>query len=147
VLCGENTHKTYRLGEVDIPALEERHGIDFARYFAAELDRVEAIIRSMTPEERKRYAEKLGRVGKVLPGYRADLAFWKLKDRGFFPYNEKKPISLIGNMITHSGRTVRDLMVRGEFIISNRLHNLINESQLLVELQTAHTALRKRLGD
>ena len=30
-------------GEVDIPALEERHEIDFARYFAAELDRVEAL--------------------------------------------------------------------------------------------------------
>lgn len=90
---------------------------------------------------------KLGKVGKILPGYRADLAFWKLKDRGFLPYNEKKPVSLVGNMITHSGRTVRDLMVKGEFVISNRLHNLVDESNLLLELQRAHMALRKRLGD
>ena len=88
---------------------------------------------------------KLGRVGRILPGYRADLAFWKLKDRGFLPYNERNPVSLVGNMITHSGRMVRDLMVRGEFIISNRLHNLIDESELLLELQQAHMALRTRL--
>jgi len=88
---------------------------------------------------------KLGKVGKIAPGYRADLAFWKLKDRGFLPYNEKKPISLIGNMITHGGRNIRDLMINGEFIISSRIHNLINESELLVELQKAHTKLRGRI--
>ncbi|MFA6255160.1 MAG: amidohydrolase family protein [Patescibacteria group bacterium] len=88
---------------------------------------------------------KLGSVGRILPGFRADLAFWKLRDRGFMPYNEHKPVSLIGNMITHGGRNVRDLMINGEFIISNRIHNLIDESQLILELQTAHMALRKRL--
>lgn len=90
---------------------------------------------------------RLGKVGKILPGYRADLAFWKLRDRGFMPYNEKNPISLIGNMITHGGRNVRDLMINGEFVITNRLHNLINESKLLSELQRVHMELRKRLGD
>lgn len=88
---------------------------------------------------------KLGKVGKVLPNYRADLAFWKLKDRGFLPYNKNKPISLVGNMITHGGRNIRDLMINGEFIISNRMHNLINESQLLLELQKAHMKLRRRI--
>ncbi|MFA6322271.1 MAG: amidohydrolase family protein [Candidatus Buchananbacteria bacterium] len=90
---------------------------------------------------------KLGKVGRILPGYRADLAFWKLRDRGFMPYNESKPISLIGNMITHGGRNVRDLMINGEFVITNRLHNLINESKLMTELQAAHMKLRKRLGE
>lgn len=88
---------------------------------------------------------KLGKVGRIQPGYRADLAFWKLKDRGFLPYNEKKPVSLVGNMITHGGRNIRDLMINGEFIISNRMHNLIDESQLLLELQQAHMELRKRI--
>jgi len=88
---------------------------------------------------------RLKKVGKILPGYRADLAFWKLKDRGFLPYNEDKPISLVGNMITHGGRNVRDLMINGEFVISNRYHNLIDESQLLMSLQEAHMKLRKRL--
>ncbi len=46
---------------------------------------------------------KLGKVGKILPGYQADVAFWKLKDRGFLPYNSQKPVSLVGNMI-HSWR-------------------------------------------
>ena len=90
---------------------------------------------------------KLGKVGRILPGYQADLAFWKLKDRGFLPYNEFKPLSLVGNMITHGGRNIRDLMIRGEFIISNRIHNLINESQLLINLQEIHMKLRKRLGE
>ena len=89
---------------------------------------------------------KLGKVGKILPGYQADLCFWKLKDRGFLPYNERKPVSLVGNMITHGGRNIRDLMINGEFIISNRVHNLINESQLLMDSQTAHMKLRKRIG-
>jgi len=88
----------------------------------------------------------LKKVGRILPGFRADLAFWKLKDRGFMPYDESKPVSLIGNMITHGGRNIRDLMINGEFIISNRLHNVINESQLMMELQIAHMKLRRRIG-
>jgi len=90
---------------------------------------------------------KLGKVGKILPGYRADLAFWKLRDRGFMPYNENEPVSLIGNMITHGGRNIRDLMINGEFVISNRMHNLINESQLMSKLQESHMALRKRIKE
>lgn len=90
---------------------------------------------------------KLGKVGKILPGYKADLSFWKLRDRGFIPYDEKKPLSLVGNMITHGGRNIRDLMINGEFIISNRVHNLIDESQLLVELQKVHMELRKKIGN
>ena len=90
---------------------------------------------------------QLGKVGRIQSGYRADLAFWKLKDRGFLPYDEKKPISLVGNMITHGGRNIRDLMINGEFVISNRMHNLVDESKLLVALQKAHMQLRQRLGD
>ena len=89
----------------------------------------------------------LGKVGKILPGYKADLAFWKLKDRGFMPYNKKKPESLLGNMITHGGRNIRDLMINGEFIISNRRHNFINESEILTQLQEAHVNLCKRIGE
>lgn len=88
---------------------------------------------------------QLKKVGRILPDYQADLAFWKLRDRGFIPYNEKKPLSLVGNMITHGGRNIRDLMINGEFIVSNRVHNLIDESQLMLELQVAHMKLRKRL--
>lgn len=87
---------------------------------------------------------KLGKVGKIAEGYQASLSFWKLKDRGFLPYSEKEPLSLVGNMITHGGRNIRDLMINGEFIISNRVHNLINESELLVKLQESHTKLRNR---
>lgn len=87
----------------------------------------------------------LPKVGKLLPGYRADVAFWKLKDRGFLPYNPSDPKTLVSNMITYGGRTVRDLMVNGSFVISNRTHNFINESNLLMQLQQAHMRLRKRL--
>lgn len=87
---------------------------------------------------------QLPNLGRIAAGYQADLSFWKLRDRGFMPYNEKKPLSLVGNMITHGGRNIRDLMINGEFIISNRVHSLIDESQLLSELQDAHMKLRQR---
>lgn len=81
--------------------------------------------------------------GKIIPGMRADLAFWKLKDRGCIPYDESNPFTLIGNIITHNGRTVRDLMVNGEFIIKNRKHQLIDESKLLDQIQKRHMKMRK----
>ncbi len=82
--------------------------------------------------------------GRVLPGCKADLAFWKVRDRGFMPYDESNPVTIIGNMITHGGRNVRDLMINGEFVISNRVHNLIDETYLIDQLQKHHQALRKR---
>ncbi|MFH1367156.1 MAG: amidohydrolase family protein [Patescibacteria group bacterium] len=87
----------------------------------------------------------LTKVGKLAEGYRADIAFWKLKDRGFLPYNSKDPKTLVSNMITYGGRSARDLMVNGSFVISNRTHNYINESKLLLQLQQAHMDLRKRI--
>lgn len=84
-------------------------------------------------------------IGRVAPGYRADLAFWKLKDRGFIPYDQNDPQTLVGNMITHGGRNIRDLMVNGKFVIINRVHSLIDESQLLAEVQKRHMGLRERV--
>ncbi len=84
------------------------------------------------------------KLGRVAPGYTANLSFWKLKDRGLMPYDEKKPKTLISNMITHGSRSVRDLMINGEFVISDREHNLVDESKLLKDLQAAHMELRSR---
>lgn len=91
-------------------------------------------------------ATLLGRnnLGKILPGFEATLAFWKLKDRDLIPYDETNPATLLSNMITHGGQGVRDLMIKGEFVISNRYHNFVDESHLLEEIQQAHMALRKR---
>ncbi len=84
--------------------------------------------------------------GKILPGMKADLAFWKLKDRGFIPFDEKNPMTLLGNLITHGGRAVRDLMINGDFVVKSRRHTKINESKLLAVLQKKHIAMRKRVG-
>jgi len=84
------------------------------------------------------------KVGRILPGYQADLNFWKLKDRGFIPYDEKDPMTLIGNLITHHGRTVRDMMIKGKFIIKDRKHQLVDESKLLENLQKKHMIIRRR---
>lgn len=108
---------------------------------AHEIVSYEDLFRMLT----SRPAELLGRkTGKIVPGYQADIAFWKLRDRGLTPYDEDNPATLISNMITHGGRGVRDLMIKGKFIISNRYHNLVDESKLLSKLQKAHMALRKR---
>ena len=83
--------------------------------------------------------------GKILPGMKADLAFWKLKDRGFIPFDQKNPMTLLGNLITHGGRAVRDLMINGEFVVKSRRHAKINESRLLAVLQKKHMAMRRRM--
>lgn len=81
--------------------------------------------------------------GRILPGYKADLAIWKLNDISCVPFDQNNPITLISNLITHGGRPVRDLMVNGEFIIKNRKHQHINESALLRLMQKSHMSIRK----
>ncbi len=84
-------------------------------------------------------------VGKLLPGYKADLTFWKLKDRMFVPFDPDQPQTLLGNFITHGGYTARDVMINGRFVITGRRHNFVNESELLDQLELHHQALRKRV--
>lgn len=83
--------------------------------------------------------------GKIIPGMKADLAFWKLKDRGCIPFDKNNPFTLMGNIIAHNGRSVRDLMINGKFIIKNRRHLLIDESKLLELIQAEHMKMRRRL--
>ena len=82
--------------------------------------------------------------GKILPGMKADIVFWKLRDRGFVPYDEKNPTTLLGNLITHSGRMVRDLMINGKIIVKDRRHQFVNETKLLDVLQKKHMEMRER---
>jgi 5-methylthioadenosine/S-adenosylhomocysteine deaminase len=83
--------------------------------------------------------------GRILPGMKADLVFWKLRDRSLIPFDKKNPFSLLGNLITHSGKTVRDLMVNGKFVIKNRKHQLIDESKLLEILQEKHMEMKRKV--
>jgi 5-methylthioadenosine/S-adenosylhomocysteine deaminase len=83
--------------------------------------------------------------GSIQPGQKADLVFWKLRDRGFIPFNKSNPFSLLGNIITHNGRTVRDLMINGQFVIKNRKHKFVDESKLLDLLQKKHMEMRKKI--
>jgi cytosine/adenosine deaminase-related metal-dependent hydrolase len=85
--------------------------------------------------------------GRIAPGFKADLSFWKLKDRGCIPYDQNEPMTLLGNIITHGGRTVRDLMINGRFIIKNRRHQLVDESKLLGLLQMSHMEMRQRVAE
>jgi len=83
--------------------------------------------------------------GRVSPGFKADLVFWKLKDRSFIPFDKNNPFTLIGNIMTHSGRTVRDLMIGGKFVIKERRHQLVDESKLLDILQIRHMRMRNKV--
>jgi 5-methylthioadenosine/S-adenosylhomocysteine deaminase len=85
--------------------------------------------------------------GRIVPGMKADLAFWKLKDRGFIPFDEEEPMTLLGNLITHGGRMVRDLMINGKFVIRSRHHQMIDESKLLEITQKNHMKMRKRVAE
>ena len=84
-------------------------------------------------------------LGRIAPGFKADIAFWKLKDRGFLPFDENDPKTLVGNIISHGGRNIRDLMIDGRFVISNRMHNFVDESKLLVEIQKQHMEVRRKV--
>ncbi len=88
---------------------------------------------------------KMDNRGRIIPGQIADMVFWKLKDRGFVPYDEKNPFTLLGNLITHSGRVARDVMINGKFVIKDRRHQLIDESKLLEKLQEKHMNMRKKV--
>jgi len=83
--------------------------------------------------------------GRIIKGAKADMVFWKLKDRGFIPYDEENPVTLLGNIITHGGRYVRDLLINGRFVIKDRRHQCIDESKLLEETQKAHMEVRRRV--
>jgi len=83
------------------------------------------------------------KLGRIAPGCKADIAFWKLRDRGFLPFDENDPATLVGNIISHGGRNIRDLMINGRFVISNRVHNLIDESDLMDQIQYYHMEVRK----
>ena len=83
--------------------------------------------------------------GRILPGMKADLAFWKLKDRDFIPFDKTNPFTLLGNIITHNGSTVRDLMINGKMIIKNRKHKFVDESKLLEMLQQKHMKMRRKI--
>ncbi|PIR93132.1 hypothetical protein COT99_02420 [Candidatus Falkowbacteria bacterium CG10_big_fil_rev_8_21_14_0_10_43_10] len=83
--------------------------------------------------------------GRIIKGQKADLVFWKLRDRGTIPYDESNPMTILGNIITHGGRVVRDLMINGQFVIKNRRHQLIDETKLLSELQEHHMKMRERV--
>jgi len=83
---------------------------------------------------------------RIAKGFQADINFWKLKDRGCIPFDENNPITLLGNIITHGGRTVRDLMINGQFIIKNRKHQFIDESKMLEILQKSHMDMRRRVS-
>ncbi|MGM5482436.1 MAG: amidohydrolase family protein [Nanobdellota archaeon] len=85
--------------------------------------------------------------GRIMPGYKADLAIWKLNDLSCMPFDENNPITLISNLITHGGKPVRDLMINGKFIIKNRQHQSINESVLLRLMQKSHMKLREKTSD
>lgn len=85
--------------------------------------------------------------GKIMPGMKADIVFWKLRDRGFIPYDQGNPFTLIGNLITHGGRMARDVMIGGRFAIVNRKHIRVNESHLLDVLQRKHMDMRLRVQE
>ncbi len=65
--------------------------------------------------------------------------------RFFIPYDERDPMTLIGNLITHGGRNIRDLMIAGQFVIVNRVHTLVDESKLLAKTQELHQTVRQRV--
>ena len=87
----------------------------------------------------------LPKKGMIKKGYIADIAFWKLRDRGFMPFDSTRPRSLVENMMTYGHRNVRDLMINGDFVISNRLHNYVKESLLIEVLQKGHNRLKARV--
>ena len=78
------------------------------------------------------------KIGKLLPGYHADIIFFDLKNINFIPLNN--PINQIVN--SEDGSSVESIMVNGRFIRLNRKFTKIDYKKLCYDAQKATERLR-----
>lgn len=90
-------------------------------------------------------AEILGfdRIGRVAPGYRADLVFLDRRDLAYVPLND--PFAQIA--FSETGRGVRDVMIDGAFVYRDGNFTTIDLPDLLARAEAASERLAAKAGD
>jgi guanine deaminase len=82
-------------------------------------------------------------IGKLAPGYKADLSILDLSDPSFVPLN-----SVVRQLVhIEGGRAVRHVMVDGRWVIKDRRFVAINEAAIFADVEAVMPTFRKDFGD
>jgi guanine deaminase len=84
-----------------------------------------------------------GQVGRIAPGYKADLTLLDLHDPAFVPLND----AVAQLVYTESGRAVRHVIVDGELVIRDGRAARFDEDALYGEIERLMPVLSKELED
>lgn len=91
-------------------------------------------------------AHALGRsheLGRIAPGFKADLVFLDLRDPSFVPLN-----SAVRQLVyTEAGRSVESVMVDGRFVIRDRECTTLDRQALLEQVTAVMSEFRKHFAD
>ena len=83
------------------------------------------------------YATGFKKLGKIAPGYRADIVFLDLHSLNWMPVNE--PVNQA--VLTEDGTGVRDVMVDGKYVVKDRKHLTVDMASLAAKAAAAHQRL------
>jgi 5-methylthioadenosine/S-adenosylhomocysteine deaminase len=82
-------------------------------------------------------------IGKLAPGYKADLSIVDLSDPSFVPLN-----SVVRQLVhIEGGRAVRHVMVDGHWVIKDRRFVSIDETAIFAEVEAVMPTFRKDFAD
>ncbi|GAA4342242.1 amidohydrolase [Pigmentiphaga soli] len=82
-------------------------------------------------------------IGKIAPGYKADLSIVDLADPSFVPLN-----SVVRQLVNiEGGRAVRHVMVDGEWVIRDRKFTTVDEAAIFDEVEAVMPTFRKDFAD
>jgi cytosine/adenosine deaminase-related metal-dependent hydrolase len=84
-----------------------------------------------------------GQVGRIAPGYKADLLLFDLADTAWLPLN-----SAVRQLVySESGRSLRTVMVDGEIVVDRGRLLTLDERSLVARLAVVHARTRRDLAD
>jgi guanine deaminase len=82
-------------------------------------------------------------IGRIAPGYKADLSILDLSDPSFVPLN-----SVVRQLVhIEGGRAVRDVMVDGKWVIRDRRFVTIDEAAIFAEVADVMPTFRKDFAE
>jgi len=84
-----------------------------------------------------------GEVGRIAPGYKADITLVSLRDPAFVPLND----AVRQLVFTEAGRSVRHVLVDGEWVLKDGRATKVDEDALYAEVERLAPALQRDLSE
>jgi guanine deaminase len=85
------------------------------------------------------YATGFKKIGRLEPGYKADIVFLDLHSINWMPVNAPTNQAVL----TEDGTGVRDVMVDGKFVVKDRKHLAVDMASLAAKVAAAHQKLEE----